>query len=440
MIMKKILYIFLAMSMVIGSCTKVLDVEPTQSISTDQAIKDKKGVENAVIGSYSALQAVGLYGRNQVIVGDLAADNLVWTGTTQDYAQVGNHNIPADNGIVDGMWTAAYDGLNRVNNVLAKLSSISDMSQEERDHFEGELLFIRALLHFRLTNLFGQIPIKTQPTVDLNSIDQPVNPVEQVYTQVITDLQAAESKLPQTAALGRASKFSAKGLLARVYLFNYHLKGDASFATLSIQKASDVINEGGFSLAPAYANLFADNTSESVFEIVYDLQNFNRLAQYFYPRSLTGRYEVAPSPTLIESYEEIDIRLPSSISTDVENKKYATKYNDVAGGTDRVYVLRLAEMHLIRAEALAYTNGDIIAIQGDINAVRNRAQLANTLASEYDDLKLAIENERRHEFAFEGHRWFDLVRTKRATTVLGIEFKDTVFPIPLSEIQTNKNL
>ncbi len=103
-------------------------------------------------------------------------------------------------------------------------------------------------------------------------------------------------------------------------------------------------------------------------------------------------------------------------------------------------VLRLAEMYLIKAEALAYTNGNIDEIKANIDVVRNRAGLTGTIASTIDDLKLAIENERRYEFAFEGQRWHDLVRTGRATTVMGIDENHTLFPIPLSEMQTNKKM
>jgi hypothetical protein len=94
-------------------------------------------------------------------------------------------------------------------------------------------------------------------------------------------------------------------------------------------------------------------------------------------------------------------------------------------------------MYMIRAEAQAYTNGNIEEIRTDINTLRLRSGLVATTANTYDELKLAIEGERRHEFAFESQRWSDLVRTKRATTVVGIDEKYTLFPIPLSEMQTN---
>lgn len=436
--MKKTIYILMMVSLMLGSCTKVLDVEPTASISNDVAIKNKVGVERAVIGSYTSLQATGLYGRNRVIIGDLAADNLTWTGTTQEYLQIENNDVLAENLIIDGVWSAAYDGLNRVNNVLAAMGRVTDLSDTERAKYEGEALFMRALFHYNLVTMFGGVPIKTAPTADISNIDQAKNTPEDVYLQVIADLISAEAKLPATNTAGRANKFAASALLARVYLNRYQNTGDASYATLAIQKADKVLTEGGYGLANPYSALYEGGSNEIIFEIVFDAQNKNRLAEYFFPRSLAGRYEIAPTALLVQSYEAGDKRLAASISTDGEGKLYCKKYEQLAAGSDGVIVLRLAEMYLIKAEALAYTDGNIGAIQDNINPIRGRAGLLSTTANTYPALKLAIENERRHEFAFEGHRWFDLVRTKRATTLLGIDEDHTLFPIPLSEMQTNK--
>ncbi len=436
--MKKTTYLLMLVSLMLGSCTKVLDVEPTASISNEVAIKDKVGVERAIIGSYTSLQATGIYGRNRVIIGGLSADNLTWTGTSYEYFQIENNNVPAENLIIDGAWSAAYDGLNRVNNVLAAMGNISDLSAAERDKFEGEALFMRALFHYNLVTMFGGVPIKTTPTADISNIDQARNTPEDVYLQVIADLTLAEGKLPATNAAGRANKFAASALLARVYLNHYHNTGDASYATLAIEKADKVLTEGGYELTNPYSSLYEGGSNEIIFEIVFDAQNKNRLAEYFFPRSLAGRYEIAPTTSLLESYEVGDARLAASISTDSEGKVYCNKYEQLSAGSDGVIVLRLAEMYLIKAEALAYTNGSIDAIQDNIDAVRERAGLLQTTADTYPTLKLAVENERRHEFAFEGHRWFDLVRTKRATTLLGIDENHTLFPIPLSEMQTNR--
>jgi hypothetical protein len=98
-------------------------------------------------------------------------------------------------------------------------------------------------------------------------------------------------------------------------------------------------------------------------------------------------------------------------------------------------------MYLIRAEALANSDGDLQLIRDDINEVRTRADLPGISTNTYADLLRAIERERRVEFAFEGHRWFDLVRTDRAVDILPnvTSANQTLFPVPLSEIQTNKD-
>ena len=435
--MKKISYIVLVIAFATMSCTKMLDVQPTASISADEAIKDKTGVDKAITGAYYSLHDVGNYGRNQVIVEDLAADNLAWTGTTRDYQQIAENLIAADNAIIDGIWTSNYDCINRVNNVLVRIDGI-DMTADERNLYTGDGLFLRALSHFNLLCYFGGIPIKTQPTLDLSSINQARNSVAEVYSQIVSDLLQAENLLPATRPLGWASPYSAKALLARVYLAQFQYTGDFTIAALAKAKADDVINSGKYTLAPTYIDLFNGNTTESIFEVVFDAQNYNRLAQYFFPVSLTGRYEVSPTAEFVQSLRATDtVRFEASIAFDEKSLAYGIKYKDYTSGTDRVYVLRLAEMYMIRAEAMAFTNGNVEDIRNDINILRARAGLPATTATTIPELKLAIENERRHEFAFESQRWSDLVRTKRATAVLGIDEKFTLFPIPLSELQTN---
>jgi len=436
--MKKISYILIFLAAATMSCTKMLDIQPTDSVSADVAIKDKSGVDNAITGAYYSLHSVGSYGRNHVIVEDLAADNLIWTGTTRDYLQIADNLIASDNAIIDGIWSANYDCINRVNNVLIRIADI-EMTADERNMYTGDGLFLRALSHFNLLCFFGGIPIKTKPTLDLSTINQARNSVPDVYAQIVADLLEAERILPATRSLGRASAFSATALLARVYLAQFQYTNDPAIAALAIAQADKVINEGGFILAPTYAELFNENVTESIFEVIFDAQNYNRLAQYFFPVSLTGRYEVSPPAAFVQSFQTSDtVRFDASITFDEKNLPYGIKYKDVTSGTDRVYVLRLAEMYMIRAEALAFTNGDIEAVRSDINILRTRAGLSPTTATTYAELKLAIENERRHEFAFESQRWFDLVRTKRATAILGINEDYTLFPIPLSELQTNQ--
>jgi starch-binding outer membrane protein, SusD/RagB family len=439
--MKNIIKFIAIIAVLASSCSKILDVEPTAAISVEEALKDKNGIKNALTGSYNALQMIGSYGRNQIIVQDLAADNLIWSGTTMDYSEISNNNIPAENAIIDGMWTANFDGINRVNNIISALPNIGDVTDEERNYFEGEALFLRALFNFNLAWYFGGIPIKLTPTNDLSNLDQSRNTMGEVMNQIISDLVSARQKLSDNGITGRADTCAADAMLARVYLAQFHLTNDPQYADMAIERASVVINNPEFSLAPVYSDLFnleAPNSTEPIFEVVFDVQNSNRLAQYFITVDLNGRYEVAPSEDYIQSFEEGDVRLEASVAYDNVNKPYVIKYTDLTSGTDRVIVLRLAEMYLIRAEAMAYSNGSINEIITDIDLIRNRAGLAGTTASDYASLKLAIEDERRHELAFEGQRWYDLVRTQRAVDVIGIDEYQMLFPIPLSEMQTNK--
>ena len=439
--MKKIIFFLFALAFTIMSCNKVMDVKPTDSVAAEDAITNKAGVEHALLGSYNALQATGLYYLNAIVVGDVAADNLTHTGTMMEYGHIENKPIPAENSIVEGMWSGAYNGLNCVNNILVKLPGVSGLTPAEADNYEGEALFIRALLHYHLATYFGGVPIQIQPTLDLSHIDIARNTLAEVYTQVITDLTTAKAKLSTTKIKGRANSYAASALLAKVYLSKFQILGDQPSASLAIAEASRVINEGGYLLAADYADLFnpANDMSESVFEVVFDEQNYTRLAQYFFSRDLSGRYEFAPESELMLSYEAADtMRYDATIAYTDKSQPYGFKYVDVSGGTDHVYVFRLAEMYLIRAEAMIYSGaGDDIILE-DINRIRLRAGLSNTTATSTDELKIALENECRHEFAFEGHRWSDLVRTKRAVDVLGIDEKYTLFPIPLSEMQTNK--
>ena len=422
--MKKNIIIIVLFSLALFSCSGLLDVNPVDAISDEIAIKDRSGVEKALTGSYNSLQSIGLYGRYQVIVGDLAADNLIWTGTTQDFGQMLIKPIPSDNSLIESMWTGAYDGINRVNNILDKLPGISGMTKAEQDQFMGEALFLRSLLYFNLANYFGNVPLRLKPTLDLSNIDMAATSQQLIIKQCTEDLRTASKLMSATQVSGHANKYSAEALLAKVYLTDFHLTNNKTSADSSVAVANRVINTG----------------RNMLFEVVFDIQNYNRLAQYFFSRSYAGRYEIAPSEALINSYEPLDNRKNASIALDDKNKPYCIKYKDVSGGADNVAVIRSEDIYLTRAEALAYSNGNITTIKSDINFIRNKAGLANTSADNYNDLKIAVENERRHEFAFEGHRWVDLVRTKRATTVLGIDQKNTLFPIPLFELQTNKLL
>ena len=434
--MNKAFYLIGILALLTGC--EVLDVELEYSIPAEKAFKNKAGIEKGILGSYSSLQSLSYYGRNYLIFSDLAADNLSHPtdATNSDFAEVDNNSILAENSSVSGLWASGYDGINVANNVIVKVPGMADMTETEKNKALGELYFLRGLGHFNLVNYFGSIPIKTQPTVGISNLDAGRDPLDEVYSQVKSDLTLASKFLPASASTKtRASKYAAIALLARVCLYS----GDYDMAW---QKADSVIKFGGYTLLDNYADVFAsDGSAETIFEIDFTELDRNRIAEYNFPKTLNGRREVEPDPSIISAYETDDERKAVSIAYDGA-LAYANKYNDLSKGADNVIILRLAEMYLIRAEAEANkTEGNISSIRADINTIRARANIGPTSASTINELLLAIEQERRVEFAFEGHRWFDLVRTGRAIDVLPNVTKtsQTLFPIPADEILTNKS-
>ena len=419
------------------SACNVLDVEPADEISAEEAFKDKSDIEKGIIGSYSELQSLSYYGRSYLIFSDLAADNLdhPTDATSSDYAEIDNNVLLSNNSSIDGIWASIYSAINVDNSIMDKIPGMKDMSDEEKAEAMGELCFLRALNHFNLMNYFGAIPVKTKPTIGIENLDAGRDDTSKVFAQIISDLTYAESNLKASASTKiRATKYAATALLARVYLYQKNYE-------LAYKKANEVITSGGYTLLDNFGDVFADDGSaETIFEVEFNELDRNRIAEYNFPKSLNGRGEVKPNQGLIDSYEADDERKAATIFSG--STGYAIKYDDLSKGADNVIVLRLAEMYLIRAEAEAHlSNGVVANVQSTINTIRNRAGLSNTNASTMNDLLLVIENERRLEFAFEGHRWFDLVRTNRAMGVLPNVTKSSqqLFPIPLSELNTNKS-
>ncbi len=440
--MKKILIIPLFMFIFLAACD-VLDVEPYHSIPSDQAILNKADVASAVNGVYASLQSADYYGRNYLVAGDLTADNLDWTGTTAGYNQIDNNSILADNVIVEGMWSAIYRTINRANFVLEALPEVvildDNMTDEDALYFEAELRFIRAMAHFDLARMFGPVPIRTAvATSSDEDLNVPRRPLDEVYLQVFNDLEFAENNIRENIVRGRASKAAVLALKARVSLYNYAKTENEVMLNRARDAAGSLIEHPDLLLEPDFARLFDGNpNSESIFEVNFGEQDRNRLAEYFFPTALSGRREFAPSEALYDAFPADDVRRDVSIAKDGENL-YGFKYHDIETGTDNVYVLRLAEMYLIRAEAnLAL--GETATVAGDINAIRERAGLQPINTTDPSVLEQEIMDMRHLEFAFEGQRWFDLVRTGKALDVLeGITQEcQHLFPIPLGELLTN---
>lgn len=435
--MKTIYITAIAMAAMLAACDSPLETTPTTAIPSDEALTTARGIELAVTGAYSTLQDGSLYGRELTVYPELYADNLRFTGTFGTDGEVGNRNVTADNGAILGVWEVLYDGINEVNNVLAAIPEVSDLSAAEADQLRGEALFLRGLHYFNLVRYFGGVPIVTEPSSGVSEESNVArSSLDEVYTLIESDLEEAANLLEPSSASGRATQGAANALLARVYLE----QGEWAAAR---DKATQVIESGEYELVENYADLFeTENSSGSIFELQFSINDSNSQAFWYFPPDLGGRQGYTPTDELYAAFESGDERLDFSIGVLDDGTLYGSKYFRVASGDDNVIVLRLSEMYLIRAEANARLGADPAVVRADINVIRNRAGLPDlpTTVDTEEELITAILEQRRLEFAFEGYRFFDLRRTGRAMEVLDISANQLLWPIPQAERDVNSNL
>jgi len=439
--MRKILVFILLLHLV--ACDNWLDIEPKNYVASDEVFTTRENLYAALTGCYDALQLQHYYGRSFIIAGDLLSDNSVAKGTKIELIALDENNLTPDNIIVEGVWEDIYTAINRANYVLAGIQNVNFLNETEKNDLVGQLLFLRALHYFNLVRLYGAVPLKLKPTTKNNPSNfLPRSPANSVYQQIISDLDSAEISIhnnqPQWAT-GR----SVKALKALVYL----TLGDYSHA---LYYTSECLLENSY-LESDYSRLFGSFTepsAEIIFYIPFIPSDNNRLAEYHFPNQLGGRYENAPKSDLVSLIAPSDKRkkwIAESLSTSSGNIYYTKKYPNLSTGANNVTVLRNAELYFIRAEALYFTDSvaNYNAILNDINTVRQRAGL-NPIdsASAVGKLWPILENEKQLEFAFEGKRWFDLVRTNRALVKIPsvTSVNQTLFPIPQTEILYNPQI
>ena len=433
----------LLLAFALASCSDFLEIESQNAVSDKITITDKASAETAVRGAYNALSSSSYYGLAYQSLGYLSGDNLTFTGTQIILNEFVLHNVRSDNSYVSETWKAIYTTINRANHVIAKVPAVTDLKLTAalKDQLVGEAYFLRALSYFDLVRFWGGVQITLTPT---ESVDDKAGIVrssaDETYAQVLKDLEAAEPLLPATTNRFRATRKTVWALRARYHLYRGEWAKAEEYATKVI---SDVTN---YSLKAPYSSFFAGNvtgTAESVFEISYNSTNLNTHRTSWQPTANGGNRNWVPSAGFLALLFDANIggnrKAMVAQTTTAPILWYGNMYYRNPA-TDPAYVIRIAELYLIRAEALAKQN-KLTESAADLNAVRTRAALAATSAATQSDLLLAIENERRLEFAFEPHRWFDLIRTGRAAAVLGLtDANRYLLPIPLPELQVDKAL
>ncbi|NIU73644.1 MAG: RagB/SusD family nutrient uptake outer membrane protein, partial [Gammaproteobacteria bacterium] len=418
----------LLMVAALGACDEdLLDVLPQDEIAEDIAIVDEETAEAALMGVYSSFQSDFLYGGDYVIWTDLLSDDVEHTGTFGSYGQGDLINVPADNFVVEGMWTTTYEGINRANTVIQTVPAVDGIDAGAVDKIVGEAYALRALHYFDLVRAYGGVPVVLTPPASLDDIEELAQATRasaaEVWAQIEADLAEAKSRLAAAGVSNdervRVTPGFVDALLAKAHLYQEDWAA-AETAALA------VVNSGDYDLAGAYGDLFeADGapTAEDIFRIEFIATDANVFGYYY---QFEGRFEVGATQEIYTAYDQAtDARWAYSFdetrSDGIEVVKYPTTV-----GTEDFHVIRYAEVLLILAEAHAQQN-ELPEAVGYLNMVRTRAgltgyDLATDLGGSQAQVLDAIYLERRLELAFEGERWFDLVRTDRAAAELGAAF------------------
>lgn len=472
----------------LSSCKKMVAIpEPNNSLTVKEAYGTDALANSTIAGIYTQMINGGRldFGSGALtIFCGLSSDELIDFAGTADANgyQFNSNTLLSTNGTISGaFWTSPYTYIYAANTAIEGLAASTGVHDSVRNELTGEAKFIRAFCYFYLTNLYGDVPLAL--TSDWNKTALMANtPQSQIYDQIIADLKDAQSLLPADYSVSngeriRPNKWAATALLARVYLFNKKWQDAEAQATA-------VLNNSSLYSLDTLKGVFLKNSTETIWQLQQNKSvapNFNGTwdGRYFIPLgSLSdlppnivtlvfndwNTYAAIFVPTyyfsnqLAHAFESGDQRtvswLDSTGATPSGSYYFSKKYtisasqSSSSNAVPQYYmVLRLAEQYLIRAEARAEL-GEGNAVD-DLNAIRNRAGLANYAGStDQASLLNAIYHERQVELFCEwGSRWLDLKRTEQANTVLSaITMKQPwssnslLYPIPLSELNTDPNL
>ncbi len=450
-----------------------LEEFPRLSQSNELTLSSYEGLYNATTATYGKLCGPTWYGEDFLIYADLKGGNAkigpVSSGRYfNEYFWI---NTPSNTLV---LWNDAYATIARANNVINTIDggfSQQGITQEQLDQLKGENLYMRALTHWDLVRYYA-LPYSAGtdnlgvPVVLVTENGYPArNTVGEVYEQVVSDLEDAIALLaeenPRSTDGAYATRWSAKALLSKVYLYMEEW-------SLAAQYATDVINNGPFTLFDAADYTTWDQggywgSGGAGDEIIFQVDGSEGNTDHGYWDAISyevdpeGYGDIATSQDLLVLYDPADVRAdlfqePANYPGNFWTLKYPGRLGKVPRREFNVPVLRLSEIYLIRAEACLNGATPNTALD-DYNMIRTHRGLGNAATVTLQD----IYNERRRELCFEGNELFDLSRTGRSldrTDYDGASNEDIPFvpggsaiqnylwalPIPLGEMDANENM
>lgn len=431
--MKKI-YIFLLGSLLLTTaCSTDLDQAPPNLASSD-SLTDFEGVLNAAY--FYQLGAV----TPMAVMGEFRADNAFMFEAPYTEFDLFTQNLTTmEDQFFGPLYTALYKSILSANNVIENSSNATQV---------GEARFLRALAYFKLVLAFGDVTVNLDASPSLTDTSILVRqPAADVYNNVIIpDLNEAISALGTVIEDGRASRYAAQGLLGKVYM---HMNNTQAAET-NLAAVVNGAGAAGISLESNYADVFgAANEGNS--EIIYSTQIQSSIVdEYSFASRFWNWFVGDDSKSDYPVDQDLVAAFNASGAADTRRAvtlhadgRTAIKFPKDGGlGSEHDWIeLRLADVILLYAEALN-ENGNTAAALTQLNRIRSRAGLTDSSATSQADVRQAIQDERRLELAFEGHRWFDLVRTNTVNAEMGVTVSPNyhVFPIPTSEVRSTNGV
>ena len=440
--------------LLISSCQK-LDVSSPNDVPSSEVFKNADGLRSAVIGMYSTMQVRDYYGAFYPLMADLNSDAITQGGyDVSALNEIGQHAINSTNIYAEHMYVAMYKTIATANAILQSVDVLTDagLAADERKTIKAQALAIRAMAHFDLLRMFGYhwdlssplgipLSLKVQESKDILARST----VADSYTAIIKDLVTANGLMPQTFLDPKyANAIFIKALLARVYLYKKDMVSAADFA-------GQVITNGTFNLLDAntFPTIYSGRLSaESIFELSFDAQNqsaFNGTT-YVRPEALRTEVFFLASQNLNTFFTARPDDKRSMLVDFVNNDAgimpdgRSLKYRGEVTKDNPAYMMRIAEMYLIAAEAKGLAGGGLTFL----NQLRTNRGMAGLQVADVPDnasFIQAVLDERLSELNFEGHRFFDLARYQKIKEVLGVSNQNAVFPIPLRELKaTNQQV
>ncbi len=439
----KVILTVVLVAVVTQACQDVLEPKPIDLLTDDIVLNEVKDVPNVEIGLYNAFRVII---PASVIAGDFTADMLVHNGTFTQYRELSTKQITSANASVATLWGSIYNTVYIANFIIEHLPDVPGLKSAERDKVLATAHFLRGYAYFMGYYSFGPIPLVVTTSIETNR-NIPRASDGEIFQQIADDYSFALGKLTEDPVnAGFASEYAVRAALAR---FNLYMGNWADAEAY----AASVIESGQYTLVSDFSDIVTkDFTDEAIFEVGYSLTDDPGTNGNIGLNNLfVGRREIIPSNQAIvalassesgDRFSSIKFNINNLVGND--NGWSVAKYGTADEDNNNVMVFRLAEMYLIRAEARAQQQNTAGA-QEDINVLRARANAPTVGALNQSQMLITIENERRYELAFEGHRWYDLVRTGRADDVMPAfspNWKSTYerWPIPQREIQNNPAL